>query len=491
MLVWTMDSPEHERRGIEEYLRSQSGADFEIEHVEKLTSEYVMGREYDVWDAHTNEGRWWIITNPTNLYSQDAIKSMDVALSFHIGLMARVISGRRPRVSDAPESWILDVLRRLDVASASLDRAKEVEDFQAVGMRLREALVSLGEKLASLDVVDPAESESLKRGDFRGWAAVSASGLSPGSRGATVRGLLKANSEKTWDLVSWLTHARGATELDARLALAATSQVVEAFATVVARWRLGTLDRCPVCGSNQLTLDYSDGVWVGFCAVCGWDAPAEQVEPAAAETDADEEEPAAPPDGECIVIEDFGIYLTPQETRRMLEQAAELMGDEDVGWSNPFAFANEDRTLIDAHRMTFEASRGGAVAAGSELVYECDTDGCVNPDHAVARALPDSSPWTLGVVKRVRTHSTHVEMRVSVADGTDLSLCVDRAVLDIYGVGDASSLLERLAFASPPDSDGMLRFALGGRRVDYARASIVDARTGVGGESATNDPSPY
>jgi len=30
---------EHERRWIEEYLRSQSGEHFEVEHVEKLTSE--------------------------------------------------------------------------------------------------------------------------------------------------------------------------------------------------------------------------------------------------------------------------------------------------------------------------------------------------------------------------------------------------------------------------------------------------------------------
>lgn len=77
-----METPAHERRQIEEYLRSQSGDDFEVEHVEKLTSEYVLGRQYDVWDAHATDGRWWVITNPVNLYSQDQIKSMDIALVF-------------------------------------------------------------------------------------------------------------------------------------------------------------------------------------------------------------------------------------------------------------------------------------------------------------------------------------------------------------------------------------------------------------------------
>src|ERR1700730_7851206 len=95
-MLGSMETPEHERREIERYLRSQSGRDFEIEHVEKLTSEYVLGDQYDVWDAHTNGGRWWVITNPTNLYSQEQIKSMDVALSFHIGLWARV-RGREGR----------------------------------------------------------------------------------------------------------------------------------------------------------------------------------------------------------------------------------------------------------------------------------------------------------------------------------------------------------------------------------------------------------
>jgi hypothetical protein len=78
-MLYVMETPAHERRQIEEYLRSQSGNDFEIEHVEKLTSEYVIGRQYDVWDAHTSDGRWWVITNPVNLYSQDQIKSMDIA----------------------------------------------------------------------------------------------------------------------------------------------------------------------------------------------------------------------------------------------------------------------------------------------------------------------------------------------------------------------------------------------------------------------------
>src|SRR3954469_17525722 len=123
-----MESPDHEIAAIERYLESQTGDDFKIEHVEKLTSEFVFGRQHDVWDAHTNEGRWWVITNPTNLYSQEQIKSMDVALSFHVGLMMRVMANRPARRVGNEDEWLLDVFRRLDRASDSLDRAKEVED---------------------------------------------------------------------------------------------------------------------------------------------------------------------------------------------------------------------------------------------------------------------------------------------------------------------------------------------------------------------------
>jgi hypothetical protein len=266
ILSSTMETPEHERRGVEDYLYSQSGEDFKVEHVEKLTSEYVLGQQYDVWDAHTNEGRWWVITNPTNLYSQELIKSMDVALSFHVGLMLRMMALRPPRRSR--DQWIFDVLRRMDVAHANLDRAQEVEDFQAVGMRLRETLLTLGERLAGL-VTTVGAAEEPKRGDFKAWADLAAGSLAAGSETKYLRGLLKSTSEKTWAYVNWLTHARHATELDARLACGMTSQVIDAFITAVTRWRLGTPERCPACGSYQLTLDYTDDEWTKLCSTCG------------------------------------------------------------------------------------------------------------------------------------------------------------------------------------------------------------------------------
>jgi hypothetical protein len=33
-----------------------------VRHAERIKAERIFGREYEVWDVHTNESRWWVIT---------------------------------------------------------------------------------------------------------------------------------------------------------------------------------------------------------------------------------------------------------------------------------------------------------------------------------------------------------------------------------------------------------------------------------------------
>ena len=123
---------------------------------------------------------------------------MDIALSFHIGLMSRMLSRDPINPDENARRWVLNVARRLETASDNLDRAKEVEDVQAVGMRLRETLLTLTERLRSLppNVVLPEQD-----GNFKAWAEVYAGILAPGSPSAKLRKALKAQSEhpgSTW-----------------------------------------------------------------------------------------------------------------------------------------------------------------------------------------------------------------------------------------------------------------------------------------------------
>src|SRR3546814_1175773 len=80
-----------------------------VQHAEKIKTERVMGTDYSVWDVHTNLNRWWVITNPTNLYSQVLMPSLDYTLSFHIGLMARVQARRGIAGGDGSEEHTAEI----------------------------------------------------------------------------------------------------------------------------------------------------------------------------------------------------------------------------------------------------------------------------------------------------------------------------------------------------------------------------------------------
>lgn len=104
-------------------------------------TEHILGHDHDCWDVHTNKDRYWVITGPTNLYSQHYFPSLDFTLSFHIGVSARIMSLQRGAPSRAHKSRFTPVWRRWEQAAESYDEAEEAEDFQAVGMRCRETLI--------------------------------------------------------------------------------------------------------------------------------------------------------------------------------------------------------------------------------------------------------------------------------------------------------------------------------------------------------------
>lgn len=64
--------------------------DLKVEFTQKVYTESVLGHCHDVWDIHTNQDRWWVITNPSNLYSQKQFPNMHLAVTFHIRLCLRI-----------------------------------------------------------------------------------------------------------------------------------------------------------------------------------------------------------------------------------------------------------------------------------------------------------------------------------------------------------------------------------------------------------------
>jgi hypothetical protein len=196
----------HAERGIAHYVELET--DETVKHVERVKVEYVTGDPYEIWDVVTDERRWWVITNPTNLYPKDDFPSSDYVLSFHIGLMKRVMS--RPHKSNAYDPHPFNEMgRRLEQAEQLYNEAIEPEDYQALGVQLRECL-QVCSSVMQKQVQLPTNVEKPQAGNFIAWSELLLNALCPGEQNKTLRQYLKSHSDKTWQLVNWLTHSKSA-----------------------------------------------------------------------------------------------------------------------------------------------------------------------------------------------------------------------------------------------------------------------------------------
>ncbi|MEO8185205.1 MAG: hypothetical protein ABI895_40885 [Deltaproteobacteria bacterium] len=237
-------------------------------HSEKAASQLVGPARHDIWDVHCEKTRWWVVTNPVNLYDQRDFKSRDVVLTFHVGLMLRLSYGRERKVpvsaSSAallPGSW-----RRWEQAFEAYDSGDEAENFQSVGVSLRECLVSFVGETRSDDLVAPGETRP-KDADFKAWTELLANYLAAGPAAARLRSYLKKSATETWEYVNWLTHAKKAVRLDAEIGFKIVEHLLGTF--TAARLRQGRTEaRCEQCESYR--------VMGGSCKHCGWTDPSYQ-----------------------------------------------------------------------------------------------------------------------------------------------------------------------------------------------------------------------
>jgi hypothetical protein len=150
------------------YFESQA-PDLTVEFVQKVYTENILGHCHDIWDIHVDRDRWWVITNPSNLYAQEQFPNMDLALTFHLGLCLRIPSSEKSKLSDLPIEPFAQCYRYLSEASDALSQADEVLDYQSVGMRCREALLAFAD-LAQKIMPWTSPSPKPKAGDLRAWA---------------------------------------------------------------------------------------------------------------------------------------------------------------------------------------------------------------------------------------------------------------------------------------------------------------------------------
>jgi len=290
-----LEQSEHEVQAIVDYVEwqcntkreselAETGAtDVEeelVQHAEKLKTERVIGVDYSVWDVHTNLNRWWVISNPTNLYSQVLMPSVDYTLSFHIGLMARVQAKREIADGDELHDFLSITQRKIYQAQLAFDDADEVEDFQAIGLQCREAMTSFTREVVAAGLFEDVEDPP-KRGDFIAWADHVIGAKAAGGAAEYVRGYLKAVCQKGWQLANWLTHASGATRADAALCLSATEHLIHELITLALKSKARSPERCGRCGSFKIVVTWrpEEEEHVALCEMCGaegrWQATAD------------------------------------------------------------------------------------------------------------------------------------------------------------------------------------------------------------------------
>jgi predicted RNA-binding Zn-ribbon protein involved in translation (DUF1610 family) len=261
------------KRSVSDYVETQARGE-KVLHAERVKTEHILGRDYDCWDVHTDRDRYWVITSPTNLYSQHYFPSLDYTLSFHVGVSARIMVRSRGAPDDVQKARLTPPWRRWEQAAETLDESQEAEDFQSVGMRCRECLIQLVRSLAKPEMI-PVGEDAPQRSNFISWSELIANSVAAGESAKAVRSHLKSTAKSAWDLAAWLTHANGATRLDAVIVLDATHTVLATFGSAVIRHESRVPDRCPNCGSYNLDVGFNPELraYMHACEECGWQSP--------------------------------------------------------------------------------------------------------------------------------------------------------------------------------------------------------------------------
>lgn len=269
---YSVERDPHSEKDISDYVELEA-RDETVRHVEKVKQEVVLGDVYEIWDVTTDKDRWWVITNLTNLYSQRHFPSLDYTLSFHIGLMMRLRSRPAGATSEEPTPFD-EVFRRQEQAKNRHDNAVEPEDYQAVGMQLRECLISLIAALRRRVNVG-SDMERPQDANFVAWNALLIDEMCNGNSNKELRQYLKTTARETWQLVNWLTHDRSANKTASSIAIHACDTVVGHFVQVLERERTDRTDQCPLCKSRNIRTHFDiaiepDGDYYITCGVCDW-----------------------------------------------------------------------------------------------------------------------------------------------------------------------------------------------------------------------------
>ena len=101
------------------------------------------------------------------------------------------------------------LFRKLKSVATLIDVAKEIEDFQAIGVQCRETLIELGNHIYK--PVMAGDEEQPQASNFKRKAELFVQFYLKGSENSDYRSIIKKLTEATWDYANKITHSQSAT----------------------------------------------------------------------------------------------------------------------------------------------------------------------------------------------------------------------------------------------------------------------------------------
>jgi hypothetical protein len=294
-----LPATEEEENHVRDYMEGQA-SDLTVTFIQKVYEENIINHIHAVWDVHTNKDRWWVMTNPMNLYSQEQFPNMDYAVTFHVGLCIRIPRSEKQKATDLPVEPFAMVYKELSDAQDSLLIAKNVADYKAIGVKCRETLVAFAD-VAQNVLPWTSTEEKPKRADFKAWVDHICTVILQGPSHEHRRHLFKSMLDSAWKFDNWLTHSKSSHIRDAECAIEVTGMATQLCMSAIIHHVRGVPDECPQCGSQNLSPERGTNTSMPgrlferpTCDDCDWVGETVEIKE-------DPEEERKPSEGKCIV----------------------------------------------------------------------------------------------------------------------------------------------------------------------------------------------
>ena len=246
-----------------------------------------LGVDVYVWNVKTDtDGDWWVVegdTVPMNLYSQSAYYfGADEVYSYHMGLMQRMSAAQDEyNPEDFVNGVTLDaeiapqLFRKLKSVAALIDTAKEIEDFQAIGVQCRETLIELGNHI--YNPMMAGSGEQPQASNFKRKSELFIQFYLKGSENSDYRNIIKKLTEATWDYANKITHSRSATYYEVSTCVTLCISLVGVYENILQKvFDPLSQYHCSICQSKKLSIVGDDSDEDGIvqklylhCEECG------------------------------------------------------------------------------------------------------------------------------------------------------------------------------------------------------------------------------